>query len=1528
MKETKISKEELAHKAQGLPPAQGMYDPAYEKDACGVGFIANMDGTKTHDMIQDALNILVKLTHRGACSCDNKTGDGAGILIQIPHEFYNEETDFELPEPGRYGTGIVFLPKEPVAKAWIMKTFEEISAANGEPFLGWRELPVDQTVLGEIAAASEPSMMQIFIASEKANSTQREFERELFIIRKTVEKAVRESTELSDGAKDEFYVPTLSSSIIIYKGLLKPEDFTYFKDLHDPRVTTALATVHQRYSTNTFPAWKRAQPFRFLCHNGEINTIRGNENWMNTRQHLFENEAFGDRIKNLYPVVLPDGSDSQRLDNTLELLYHTGRDLPHAMMMMVPEAWQNHKTMDDDRKAFYEYHSCLMEPWDGPALMPFTDGNFVGAILDRNGLRPARWLETYDKKVVMASETGMLDIAPENIKRKGRLQPGKMFLISMEEQRVIEDEEVKTQLMSQKPYKQWVDENLVRLVDQPTPSKTAEDTWDSLLTQQNLFGYSLEDLRIVIKPMCSNAKEALGSMGVDTPLAVLSDKPQLVYNYFKQLFAQVTNPPLDGIREELVTSLVTNMGFERDLFKETAEHAKQIRLEQPVLTNQDIQKLRDLNVDGMKTVTLPMFYDINGGGDALRKALDDIEHAAENAVDDGATTIILSDRGACETNTPIPALLASAAVHEHLIHVGKRTRCGIVIETGEAREVHHFCTLIGYGACAINPYIAFATIEDMIEDHYFDDTKINDYAKAEKNYIKAIGKGLNKVMSKIGISTLHSYRGAQIFEAVGLNSEVINKYFEGTASRIEGAGIEELHMDVASRRERAFPSIDVAGNEELDAGGVYQWRRRGEFHALNPMTIATLQRATKNIRSKEDYRKYSALVNEQNEKLYTLRGLFKFDSDRKSVPLDEVEPWTEIVKRFKTGAMSYGSISREAHETLAIAMNRMGGKSNSGEGGEEAHRYHKDENGDNRSSAIKQVASGRFGVTSHYLVNSQEIQIKMAQGAKPGEGGQLPGIKVSPTIATARHSTPYVGLISPPPHHDIYSIEDLAQLIHDLKNANKNARINVKLVSEVGVGTVAAGVSKGKADVVLISGWDGGTGASPETSLKHAGLPWELGLSEAQQTLVLNDLRSRIVVECDGKLLTGRDVAIACLLGAEEYGFSSAPLVVMGCIMMRVCHLNTCPVGIATQNPELRKKFEGTPEDVINYFHLVAEELREIMAELGFRTIDEMVGHSECLDKRDAIDHYKAKGLDLSRILHKPDVPASYGIRCLEAQDHELDQAIDNGIIAECRPAIESQTPVEFSREIVNTNRTVGTMLSAEISRHHGSAGLPAGSIKGSFTGAGGQSFGAFLASGVEFTLEGDSNDYFGKGLSGGQLVIFPPKASTFKPEENILIGNVAFYGATKGQAFINGIAGERFCVRNSGVETVVEGIGDHGCEYMTGGIMICLGHTGRNFAAGMSGGIAYVLDEAGDFEENRLNHEMVEVEPFEQPGDVEKVKQMIEKHVKLTGSPLGERILADWEGLKSKWIKIMPTDYKRALERMAQEPEEAQPAT
>lgn len=1512
----------ISYRNGGFPKKQGLYDPQFEKDACGVGFICNMKGEKSHDVIHKGLEILVNLTHRGACGCDELTGDGAGILMQMPHAFMQNlasDLGFSLPPEREYGSGLVFLPTDQEERDFCIRTFEHIIKEEGQQFLGWRQITTDPSVLGDIARRQKPEVFQIFIGAGKGIRDAAHFERKLFVIRKVMENTIRQSDLV---LRNQFYVPSLSCRTFIYKGLCLADQIEpFFPDLRDESMVSGLALVHQRYSTNTFPTWDLAQPFRFLCHNGEINTVRGNTYWMNTRQSLFQSDLFGDDMRKLFPIATPGGSDSAVLDNALELLYHTGRSLPHCMMMLIPEAWQNHETMSDEKKAFYEYHSCLIEPWDGPASIPFTDGTVIGAVLDRNGLRPSRYTVTKDGFVIMGSETGVIEVAPENVESKGRLEPGRMFLVDIEKGRIVDDNEIKHEIASRQPYRQWLKENLVDFQDLPRPEYVPGTDFETLLDRQQLFGYSLEDLKIVMGPMVRDGKEPTGSMGDDTPLAVLSNKSRLLYEYFRQLFAQVTNPPLDGIREELVTSLGTAVGAEGDLFKETPKHCHQFRMEQPILTNEQLEQIRDMFVGDIQAVTLPMVYDVRKGGEGLEQAVEALCVAASNAVEEGYSILILSDREAGRYKAPIPAALATAGVHHRLIREGKRTQCGLIIESGEPREVHHFCVLVGYGASAINPYVAYETIDDMLQKGFLGEIK--DLDEAIHNYIQAIGKGILKVMSKMGISTLHSYQGAQIFEVIGLSSSVVNRYFAGTPTRIEGADLDAISREVQIRYEQAFPQRDAANTLALDPGGKYQWRRNGEYHQFNPLTIARLQHAVRK-KDPETYEEFAALINNQNKNLGTLRGLFEFKKVREPISLDEVEPWTEIVKRFKTGAMSYGSISKEAHETLAVAMNRIGGKSNSGEGGEDSDRYFPDENGDLRRSAIKQAASGRFGVTSYYLVNADELQIKMAQGAKPGEGGQLPGFKVYPWIAKTRYSTPYVQLISPPPHHDIYSIEDLAQLIHDLKNANDQARINVKLVSEVGVGTVAAGVSKGKADVVLISGHDGGTGASPQTSIKHAGLPWELGLAETHQTLVLNDLRSRIVVECDGQLKTGRDVAVACLLGAEEFGFATAPLVTMGCIMMRVCHLNTCPVGIATQDPELRAKFQGKPEHVINYFYFVAEELRKIMANLGFRTINEMVGRSDMLETREAVGHWKAKGLDFSAILYKPQVGSEIGTYCRQEQDHGLDKALDHQLVELAAPALERRERVEFDIKIRNINRTVGTMLSSRISRKYGEEGLPEDTIVINAEGSAGQSFCAFGARGVTFRIEGDANDYFGKGLSGAKLIIKPQRTSTFVPEDNIIIGNVAFYGATFGEAYIRGRAGERFCVRNSGVRAVVEGVGDHGCEYMTGGRAVILGSTGRNFAAGMSGGIAYVLDERGDFGKYRCNAEMVDLETMEDPEDIAELRAMIEEHLEYTGSTVAKYHLENWETSLTKFVKVMPTDYKRALQMLAGESEES----
>ncbi len=1491
------------------PRRQGLYDPMHEHDACGVGFVANIKGVASHTIVQQGLQILQNLTHRGACGCDPLTGDGAGILVQVPDAFLRkvcEPLDITLPPRGEYGVGLVFLPGEVNERNECLELFEKVIREEEQRLLGWRRVPVDKTKCGDLSRRVMPEIRQIFIGRSRQTSGGDALERKLYVIRKRVERLVRESS-LRDS--ESFYVASLSTRTLVYKGLLLPDQIPqFYRDLVDPAFASALALVHQRFSTNTFPSWDRAHPYRFLAHNGEINTLRGNINWMHARESMFASPLFDEDMQKLFPITSPGGSDSAMFDNALELLVHTGRSLPHAVMMMIPEAWQKHESMSAEKRAFYEYHSCLMEAWDGPASIAFSDGTVIGAVLDRNGLRPSRYVVTKDGLVVMASEVGVLEIAPENVLAKGRLQPGRMFLVDTAAGRIVDDDELKASMAARQPYRQWLDEQLVRLdtlPPRPASEIPASDP-DTFLTRQQAFGYTIEDLRLLMAPMAINGQEAVGSMGTDTPLAVLSDKPQLLFNYFKQLFAQVTNPPIDPIREELVMSLKATLGSEQNLFEETARHCHQLELEAPVIGNADLAKIKALAKGALRTVTLSTLYDVHDGAAGLDKALAVLCWEASAAVANGATIVVLSDRGIDDQHAAIPSLLATAAVHHHLIREGTRTRCGIVVESGEPREVMHFALLVGYGAGAVNPYLAIETIENMIATSQ---VKNVEAAEGVDHYLKAANKGILKVMTKMGISTLQSYRGAQIFEAIGLNRELVDKYFTWTASRIEGIGLEAIASETAARHAHAFevmPELDG----DLDVGGQYQWRRRGEFHMYNPNSIAKLQHAVR-AGSYKMFKEYSAIVNDESERHATLRGLLKFRPSR-PVPIDEVEPASAIVRRFKTGAMSFGSISKEAHENLAIAMNRIGGKSNTGEGGEDPERYKPLPNGDSKRSAIKQVASGRFGVTSYYLVNADELQIKMAQGAKPGEGGQLPGHKVDDFIAKIRYSTPGVGLISPPPHHDIYSIEDLAQLIHDLKNANDRARISVKLVAEVGVGTVAAGVSKAKADVVLISGHDGGTGASPLTSIKHAGIPWELGLAETQQVLVMNDLRSRIRVETDGQLKTGRDVAIAALLGAEEFGFASAALVASGCIMMRVCHLNTCPVGIATQDPVLRKKFTGTPEHVINFMTFIAEELRQIMAELGFRTVDEMIGRVDKLEAREAIDHWKARGLDLTEILHRPEAPDGIAIHCTQPQDHGLEKALDRILVERCRPALERREPVEVSLPIRNVNRTVGTILSSEISRRWGSDGLPPETITLSFHGSAGQSFGAFLAPGIAITLEGDANDYFGKGISGGRIVVYPPRASTFVPEENIIVGNVSLYGATGGEIFCRGMAGERFAVRNSGVTAVVEGVGDHGCEYMTKGTVLVLGKTGRNFAAGMSGGVAYVLDADGGFAA-RCNMSMVALDPMDEH-DLTIVKDLLHRHYEYTESAVAWRILSAWHEASRQFVKVMPVEYRKVL--------------
>ena len=1494
------------------PAKQGLYDPANERDACGVGFVVDMKGRPKHDIIPQALQVLKNLAHRGACGCEVNTGDGAGILFQIPDRFFRKvcpANGINLPPAGRYGVGMMYLPPDVENSRVCEAVLEKMIAEEGQVFLGWREVPVNNAGLGQSAKACEPRTKQVFIAASSDIVKPLDFERKLYLIRKRAEHHVR-SRNLK--GSEYFYASSFSSRTIVYKGMLTSEQVeTYFPDLLDKDVETSLALVHSRFSTNTFPSWERAHPYRYIIHNGEINTLRGNVSWMKARQALFASDLFGADFKKLLPIIDEEGSDSSMFDNAMEFFYLSGRSLPHVAMMMIPEPWSNYTNMDPKLKAFYEYHACLMEPWDGPASMAFTDGTRVGAVLDRNGLRPSRYYVMKDGRVIMASEVGVLDVPPEDVLYKGRLQPGRMLLIDTVEGRIIADEEIKNTIAEAHPYPLWLEENLIHLKKLPAPrKKKLRVTGDSLITLQKTFGYTLEDINILVGPMAMHGVEAIGSMGTDTPLTVLSERPQMIYGYFKQLFAQVTNPPIDSIREEIVTGHEIHLGTNGNILQTTAALCRQIRLKSPFLLPDEFEKLRNIKQPGFKSATFDILFKAGGNGKDLENAMAELFKQADEAIEKGINLLILSDRGVSADKAPIPALLAVAGLHHHLIRCGTRMRADILLESGEPRSVHDFALLLGYGVGAVCPYVVFETLKNLIGEGVLDiQLKL-----AMKHYIKALVKGVTKTMAKMGISTYASYRGAQIFEAVGLNREVIQKYFTWTASRLEGIGLDGIAEETCRRHRRAHPDRDVELHT-LEPGGQYKWRADGEYHLLNPQTVHQLQRASRN-NDYNAYRKFADEVNQQSNHLCTLRGLLKFKNPH-PIPLDEVEPIETIVKRFKTGAMSYGSISQEAHETLAIAMNRLGGRSNTGEGGEDPARFIPDANGDSRKSAIKQVASGRFGVTSEYLVSANEIQIKMAQGAKPGEGGQLPGNKVYPWIAKVRLSTPGVGLISPPPHHDIYSIEDLAELIHDLKNANPQARINVKLVAEVGVGTIAAGVAKGHADVVLISGHDGGTGASPYSSIKHAGLPWELGVAETHQTLVLNNLRSRIVVETDGQLRTGRDVAIATLLGAEEFGFATGPLVALGCIMMRACHLNTCPVGIATQDPLLRKKFDGDPQYVINYLRFIAQDLREIMALLGFRTLNEMVGRSDKLEMDHALSHWKAKGLDLSPILHRPEAPPEVGRYCQIAQDHGLDQSLDRTVLMDlCRPAIESGKAVRGNLKICNVNRVVGTIVGSEVTRKYGSAGLPDGTIDLTFKGSAGQSFGAFIPRGMTLRLEGDANDYVGKGLSGGRLAVFPPAKSTFIPEENIIIGNVAFYGATSGEAYVRGIAGERFCVRNSGVRAVVEGVGDHGCEYMTGGRVAVLGFTGRNFAAGMSGGVAYIYDEDGSFP-GRINLQMVGLESLSDKEDLKVLREMLARHVEYTGSGKAKKILADWEDARRKFLVVMPKDYKRVLQAM-----------
>ncbi|MBL71152.1 MAG: glutamate synthase large subunit [Rhodobiaceae bacterium] len=1527
----------------GLPPRQGLYDPAHEHDACGLGFVANIKNVKSHDIVRDGLTILENLEHRGAVGADPKAGDGVGMLIQMPDAFFRKVTSelaFDLPEEGAYGVGMVFLPLGDTARTSIENIITEKITAEGYGVLGWRDVPVDNSDLGYSIVPTEPVIKQIFIDNSKGVD-QQGFERDLFIIRRLIELAVK-AENLAE-AKDFFYIPSMSSYTVLYKGLLLSSQLgPYYDDLRDPDTVSAMALVHQRFSTNTFPTWSLSQPFRMICHNGEINTVRGNVNWMAARHETLASDLFGDDLEKLWPLIEEGQSDTACFDNALELLVMGGYSLAHAMMMLIPEAWAGNPLMDEQRRAFYEYNAALMEPWDGPAAVAFTNGRQIGATLDRNGLRPARYYVTSDDRVVMASEMGVLPAAEEKIIEKWRLQPGKMLLIDLEEGRIISDDELKAELSGSHPYTEWLARGQIKLEELPVPTGDAHVHNDlPLLTQQQAFGYSQEDLKFLIAPMLEKGEEGTGSMGTDTPPSALSDKSKPLFTYFKQLFAQVTNPPIDPIREELVMSLVSFIGPRPNLLDlEGTSGIKRLEVAQPILSNEDLEKIRrisDIEDNEFHALTLDMTWDAASGADGLQARLDELCAEAETAIAQrNENILILSDRAMRADRVAIPALLATSAVHHHLIRKGLRTSAGLVVETGEAREIHHFCTLAGYGAEAINPYLAFDTVDQLRDKLQLELSREEGHA----HFVKASGKGMRKVMSKMGISTYQSYCGAQIFDAVGLAQNFVDHYFTGTSTTIEGIGLAEVAQETLMRHQGAFGE-DAVLKDALDVGGEYAVRVRGEDHVWNAGTVGALQHAVRG-NSRDQYRDYARQVNAQDEHLLTLRGLFKIrkaeDSGRKPVALDNVEPVEEIVKRFATGAMSLGSISPEAHETLAVAMNRLGGKSNTGEGGEETHRFTPEENGDSKRSAIKQVASGRFGVTTEYLANSDMIQIKMAQGAKPGEGGQLPGHKVDQRIAAVRHSTPGVGLISPPPHHDIYSIEDLAQLIYDLKNANPRADISVKLVSEVGVGTVAAGVSKARADHVTISGFEGGTGASPLTSIKHAGSPWEIGLAETHQTLVLNDLRTRIAVQVDGGLRTGRDVIVGALLGADEFGFSTAPLIAAGCIMMRKCHLNTCPVGIATQNEALRKRFTGTPEHVINYFFFIAEEVREMLAEMGFTSLNEIIGQTDLLDTRDAISHWKAQGLDFTRLFTK--IETDKEVYHSQSQNHPIDDILDRKLIAEAMPALDNKTPVQIETAISNIDRSAGTMLSGELALRYGHAGLADDTISVKLRGTAGQSFGTFLARGVSFELEGEANDYVGKGLSGGRIAIYPPKESAIVPEESIIVGNTVLYGAIDGECYFRGVAGERFAVRNSGAIAVVEGAGDHACEYMTGGCVVVLGKTGRNFAAGMSGGIAYVLDDDGSFE-SRCNMAMVDLEPVTgnadaaldslkgdmRKDDAARLKRLLENHARYTNSKRAQDILADWDAYLPKFLKVMPTEFRRALNELADAETVDQPA-
>jgi glutamate synthase (NADPH/NADH) large chain len=1502
------------------PGPSGLYDPRFEHDACGVSFVVDIKGRRARRIVDLAIGALCNLQHRGATGAEADTGDGAGILLQIPHRFLRATAGFDLPDPGGYAVGLVFVPVDDVDREKACAGIEALIEDEGLSLLGWRDVPVRPEVLGASARAVMPFFRQLFV-SDPDGATGLDLDRKLYPLRKRIEHEIG----LSESGSPIIYLPSLSSRTVIYKGMLTtPQLAAFYPDLTDERLESALALVHSRFSTNTFPSWPLAHPYRFIAHNGEINTVQGNRNWMRAREALLDTDLIPGDVSRAFPICTPGASDSASFDEVLELLHLGGRSLPHAILMMVPEAWEHHEQMDPSKRAFYRFHASLMEPWDGPASVAFTDGTLIGAVLDRNGLRPSRFWVTDDDLVIMASEVGVVDIEPGRVVKKGRLQPGRMFLVDTSLGRIVEDHEIKASLAVSQPYDEWLHAGILHLARLPEREHVVF-SHESVRRRQQVFGYTHEELKVIVAPMARTGYEPIGSMGTDTPIAVLSERPRLLFDYFQQLFAQVTNPPLDAIREELVTALGSTVGPEGNLLQPGPASCRQVVLPFPIIDNDELAKIIHINDDGdlpgFRSAVISGLYRVAGGGLALKRALDSIRTQVSQAIDDGARVIVLSDRNADEIYAPIPSLLLTSAVHHHLIREKTRTKVGLIVEAGDAREVHHMALLIGYGAGAINPYLAFESIEDMIN---FEDGKgVHglggvDPRQAIASYIKACGKGVLKVMSKMGVSTVASYTGAQIFESIGLGQDLVAEYFTGTVSRLGGIGLDEIAAEVAARHASAHPARpEERVHRTLELGGEYQWRREGEHHLFNPETVFKLQHATR-ARRYDIFKQYTRLVDDQSRRLATLRGLFDLRiGHRTPVPIDEVEPAAAIVKRFSTGAMSYGSISAEAHETLAIAMNRLGAKSNTGEGGEDAERYLPLPNGDSRRSAIKQVASGRFGVTSEYLVSADDLQIKMAQGAKPGEGGQLPGHKVYPWIARTRYSTPGVGLISPPPHHDIYSIEDLKQLIHDLKCSNPRARVHVKLVAEVGVGTIAAGVSKAKADVVLISGHDGGTGASPLTSLKHAGAPWELGLAETQQTLLLNGLRDRIVVQTDGQLKTGRDVVIAALLGAEEFGFATAPLVVSGCVMMRVCHLDTCPVGVATQNPELRKRFTGQPEFVVTFFEFIAEEVRELLAQLGFRTIDEAVGHVELLDTRAAIDHWKADGLDLSPILAAPENRYGQAFHRSVGQDHGLEEALDQMLLARCCSAIADGLPVKLALPIRNTDRTVGTILGAEVTRAWGGAGLPDDTIRVDLRGSAGQSFGAFVPHGITLRLEGDANDYLGKGLSGGRIVVHPDREAPFPAEENIIAGNVIAYGATAGELFIRGVVGERFCVRNSGATAVVEGVGDHGCEYMTGGRVVVLGPTGRNFGAGMSGGIAYVYDPLGRFPD-LLNYEMVDLDALGDD-DVELLRSLVGRHQSLTGSAVASRLLHDWSTSVTAFCKVMPKDYRRVLTVMSE---------